>query len=112
MVLRNIFSKLKKLFLRIRSRILTEYTIMHLYPAIYKKYASKPCNENKVIFVESRLATLSNSFRIMYSTLEAETDYELSSHFLRKTFVDDLEYVRNCKALIKDMATAKCIFMD
>ncbi len=108
----DIFNRIKKLFKRIRSRLLTEYTIICLYPSIYRKIAKRQIDENKVIFIESRLSHLSNSFHVIYNTLESETNYELKSHFLRKTFVSDKEYIRNCKNLIRDIATAKYVFMD
>ncbi|MBQ7116812.1 MAG: CDP-glycerol glycerophosphotransferase family protein, partial [Clostridia bacterium] len=69
-------------------------------------------DKNKVIFIESRLDKLSNSFQLLYQTLSEETDYNLKVHFLRKTFVSDKEYRNNCKELIRDMATAGYIFMD
>ncbi len=108
MIISKIFNLLKK----IRSRLLTEYTILHLYPSIYKKHSNKPIDETKVIFIEARLDRLSNSFRVLYDTLEKDTDFTLKTHFLRKTYVSDREYISNCKKLIEDMATAKYIFMD
>ncbi len=112
MTVGSIFKKLKKLFLRIRSRLLTEFTIIYLYPMIYKHHSGQPLDTGKVIFIESRLAELSNSFRVIYGTLERETDYRLNIHYLRKTFVSDFEYIKNCCRLLKDMATAKYVFMD
>ncbi len=112
MPIRNIFNKIKNIFIRIRRKALTEITIMYLYPLIYKINARNPIDNNKVIFIESRLAVLSNSFHGVYDTLKRDTRLELKSHFLRKTFVSDIEYTKNCIALIKDMATARCVFMD
>ena len=103
---------IKNLFIRIRSRICTEYTIMLLYPFIYKLHSKEKTEKNKVIFIESRLAELSNSFRYLYDKLEENGTFVLKKHFLRKTYVSGSEYIRNCKALIKDMATAEYVFMD
>lgn len=108
----SLFSKVKNLLLRIRSRLITEYTIMYLYPSIYRKYSEKALDADKVIFIESRLDKLSNSFQVLYQRLGKETDYKLKIHFLRKTFVSNREYINNCKELIRDMATAKYVFMD
>lgn len=112
MFIRNIFSKIKNILIRIRRKMLTESTIMYLYPLIYKINSRKPLDSKKVIFIESRLSALSNSFSEIYKKLEEDTDYTLTCHFLRKTFVSDIEYTKNCFALIKDMATARCVFMD
>lgn len=108
----SLFSTAKKILMRIRSRLLTEYTIMYLYPSIYRKYSKMPTDDKKVIFIEARLDRLSNSFQVLYDTISRGTDFELKPHYLRKTFVSDKEYIRNCKDLIKDMATAKYVFMD
>ncbi len=112
MVTRNIFIKIKKIFIGIRRKALTEITIMYLYPLIYKINARKPIDNNKVIFIESRLDVLSNSFHGVYNALKKDNNLQLKSHFLRKTFVSDIEYTKNCIALIKDIATARCVFMD
>ncbi len=112
MTVGSIFKKPKKIFLRVRSRLLTEFTILYLYPFIYKRYSKNPPERDKVIFIESRLSCLSNSFSMIYDTLGRETDYRLNIHYLRKTFVSDIEYIKNCCELIKDMATAKYVFMD
>ena len=80
----SLFSKVKNLLLRIRSRLITEYTIMYLYPSIYRKYSEKALDADKVIFIESRLDKLSNSFQVLYQRLGKETDYKLKIHFLRK----------------------------
>ncbi len=110
------FTKLVKTFKRIITgifrRINTEYTIVCLYPMLYKKYSKLPVDENKVIFIESRLPVLSNSFHVLYDKLYRETNFTLSCHFLRKTFVSRKEYNRRCSELIKEMATAKYVFLD
>ena len=109
---RNIFSRVKNIFIRLRRKMLTELTIMYLYPLIYRACSRKAVESKKIIFIESRLPVLSNSFSEVYKSLNQDTDFTLKSHFLRKTFVSDIEYTKNCIALIKDMATARCVFMD
>lgn len=108
----NILKIIKKIITGVFRRINTEYTIVRLYPRIYKKYSKLPVDEKKVIFIESRLSELSNSFHVLYDTLYAETDFSLNCHFLRKTFVSRKEYNRRCLELIKDIATAKYVFLD
>ena len=109
---KNIFIRIKNILIRVRRKALTEITIMYLYPVIYYSASKKPVDKNKIIFVESRLPVLSNSFSVIYDTLSIDKQLRLNNHFLRKTFVSDVEYTKNCIALIKDMATAGCIFMD
>ncbi len=108
----NLIRLIKRVIRGIFNRLNTEYTIVFLYPLIYKKYAKLPVDESKVIFVESRLPELSNSFHVLYDKLYSETDFNLKCHFLRKTFVIRKEYNRRCRELVKDMATAGYIFLD
>lgn len=112
----NLFQRTVKLFKRlikgIFNRILTEYTIVHLYPRIYNKYSKLSVDENKVIFLEPRLEKLSNSFHILYDELYTNTNFELKCHFLRNGYVPRKEYIKRCKEAIKDMATAKYVFFS
>ena len=94
------------------NRLYTEYVIAHLYPSIYKKYSKLPVDEKKVVFVEIRLPKLTNSLQLLYDNLYANTDFDLHCHFLRNTFVTRKEYRERCKAMIRDMATAKYVFFD
>ncbi len=112
MPMRNIFSKIKNILIRIRRKALTEFTIMYLYPLLYRIGSRKDTDKDKIVFVESRLDVLSNSFHEVHKSLSENKMFKLKCHFLRKTFVSDIEYTKNCIALIKDMATARCIFMD
>ncbi len=112
MPMRNIFSKVKNILIRIRRKALTEFTIMYLYPILYRVCSRKDTDKDKIIFIESRLDELSNSFHEIHKSLSKNKAFKLKCHFLRKTFVSDIEYTKNCIALIKDMATARCIFMD
>lgn len=110
--IRSFFKRIKKFLRGKYNRLYTEYVIAHLYPSIYKKYSKEPVDEKKVIFVEIRLPKLTNSLQLMYDNLYANTDFELHCHFLRNTFVSKKEYRERCKALIRDMATAKYVFFD
>ena len=82
------------------------------YPRIYRRAAKQPLQENKVLFLECSRKTLSNSFRVIYRTLEDAYDFDLHCHFLRNTFVSRKQYRKNCKAMLRDIATAKYVFFD
>ncbi len=116
---RRLKNKLKRLKTRIKKKIRKKtdpyyvyFVLKILYPGIYKKYSKRPVDENKIVFVEIRLPKLTNSFQIMYDTLYANTDYDIHCHFLRNTFVTRPEYRARCKAMVKDIATAKYVFFD
>ncbi len=114
--IKNKLSALKKKvkkFLKSKWNVIyRHYILSYLYPKIYKKYSALPVDENKVVFVEIRLPNLTNSLQLLYDKLYAETELNLHCHFLRNTFVSRKEYRERCKAFIKDIATAKYVFMD
>ena len=106
------FRKTKKL---IRNQInprYNRYLLKTKYPAIYKKYSKLPVDEKKVVFVEIRLPKLTNSYKVIYDELYRNYDFDIHCHFLRNTFVSRKEYRKRCEAFIKDIATAKYVFMD
>lgn len=110
--LKKLRTKIKKNFRKMTDPYYVYFVLKILYPSIYKKYSKRPVDENKVVFVEIRLPKLTNSFQIMYDILYANTDYDIHCHFLRNTFVPRPEYRARCKAMVKDIATAKYVFFD
>lgn len=114
---KTIKSKIKKWFIHshIRQWIIKFYrfyTLKIMYPSLYKKEAKKPVDEKKVIFIEVRMTKLADSFELIYKKIKEEKEYTLHSHFLCMGFVKKLEYVRLCRAMVKDIADAKYIFID
>lgn len=88
------------------------YTLRILYPGVYKKYAKLPVDENKIVFIEIRLPELTNSFKLLYDELVTDYDFTIHSHFLRTTFVSRQEFRRRCCDMMRDIATAKYVFMN
>lgn len=83
-----------------------------LYPAVYWKASRKPVKKNKILFVEVRLKTISNSLRLLEERLSEAGSYEIREHFLRNGFVSGKQYMRNCLSYIKDAADAEYIFIS
>ena len=79
-------------------------------PAAYNAHKNEPVDERKVIFIELRLPDVSNSFRILYDELQRDFDLDIHVHLLRNSFVPREEYIRRCKEMLADAATAKYIF--
>ena len=77
-----------------------------IFPAIYRKNARNPVDENKVIFIEPRLTKLTNSIMQLHNRFEAE-GYDIHEHYLRDRFARYREQYKRGKAFAKDMATAK-----
>ncbi len=88
------------------------YMLKVKLPAVYRKYASQPIDEKKVVFFEVRLAELTNSFQTLYKAVTAMDAYDVHTHFLRLSFVSRKQYDKNCVKFVKDIATAKYIFTD
>lgn len=104
--------KIKVSFRKTTDPIYRYYIFKKLYPRIYKKYSKLPVDEKKVVFVELRLPTLTNSFKVIYDELYTNYDFDIHCHFLRNTFTTRTDYRNRCKAFIRDIATAKYVFMD
>lgn len=82
-----------------------------VFPEAYSSQADQPLQENKVILIEPRYATLSNSFQALYQELKEHYNFDVHIHCLRDTFVSKSQYVENCKVMLQDAATAKYIFL-
>lgn len=104
--------KLKNIIVKKTNPLYKFYTFKLLYPAVYRRAAKKPVDENKVVFIELRLPTLTNSFKLMYDTLYTNYDFDIHCHFLRNTYVKRKQYRKNCVKMLKDIATAKYVFFD
>lgn len=110
--LRNGKDYLKKLKKRVNNRLNKYYNFRWRFPRAYRKEARKPVQENKIVFVEIRLPELTNSFKVLYDRIAANYDFEIHAHFLRNTFVKKVEYDQRCEDAIRDIATAKYVFLN
>lgn len=83
-----------------------------LFPYQYNKYCKEPVKHGKVIFIEVRSASLSNSMKEMYRKLESYPQLELKTHFLLEGVGGRKENVKRTLAMLKDMATAEYVFLS
>lgn len=81
-------------------------------PGVYNSEVTKPIQENKVIIIEPRYDFLSNNFQLLYKEVSENYNFDIHIHYLRESFVPKAEYHDNCRAMLKDMATAKYVFMN
>lgn len=105
----------RKVYRACRKQVRRAYRFRMLrihYPGIYKRYAKRPVNENKVVFIEVREAKISDSFELMYKTLTEKYNYEVHTHFLRSGFSKRKVYQHACEAMIADIADAKYVFLN
>lgn len=110
--LKKIKNKIKKPFIRIWAKVYRYTTLKWIYPREYKKYADAPIDEKKVVFVEMRYDNITNSVRVLYDEIVQNYDLDVRNHFLRFGLARRLETLRRAKVMIKDIATAKYIFID
>ena len=108
----GLYKKTKKKFRKVLSRGYKFYTLRLLYPTLYRMYSMMPVKKNKVVFIEVRMPKISDSFRLLYDRIKADTKYKVSTHFLRMSFVPRKEYRKLCKNMVKDIATAKYVFLN
>lgn len=83
-----------------------------MLPDAYISQAEEPLQENKVIMIEPRYASLSNTFQVLYQALTQQYRFDVHIHCLRDTYVPREEYLKNCEQMLRDAATAKYIFLS
>lgn len=85
-----------------------------IFPDIYRRAVSEggPVQENKVLFVDEQYDYITDSFRLIYDRLKADPSCDVHVHYLRRPFVSRREFNRRCIKMLKDMATAKYVFLD
>ena len=105
---RRIIRKIKKPF----AKLYKFYMFKIKYPSLYKKYAQKPINMKKVVFIEGRMNYITNSSEYIYNELKDNYDFIIHTHFLKMGFVRRKEYRALCEEMIKDVATAGYVFMN
>ncbi len=78
------------------------------YPLLFNFVALfHPIQEDKVIFLELRLPSLSNSFQEIYNELVRNYNLNIHCHFFRISFVTKTEQYKRMRDFVIDAATAK-----
>ncbi len=88
------------------------YTLRILYPRIYKAGKKKKLNDKKVVFIEVRMPEISDNFQLIYDELNKNYDFEITTHFLRESFVSRKEFAQRAKKMVEDISDAKYIFLN
>lgn len=102
----------KKVLRRGVSKIGKFYYFRMVLPAAYNKERKKPIEEDKVLFIEVRLSQVTNSFEVIYDELLSNYDFNIHFHYLLEGSVTKGEYLDRCKDMLKDLATAKYVFIN
>lgn len=83
-----------------------------IYPLAYKKAARKPMNLNKMVLIEVRRSYISNCFELLYNRLNDLLEIETHCFFIDATKVGYVEKLKRQYKIIKEIADAKCIFVN
>ncbi len=98
--------------LKIAKRIAKDRLLSRKLPAIYEEAAKQPVDERKVLFAEGKLTAMPDAYTLLWNRLEKRYDFDLSYITLRQNSVRYKEYEQNCEAFVRELATAKYVFLN
>ena len=81
------------------------------FPRQYRKYSGAPVDPRKVVFMEPRLAKLTNSMTVLRDRFAASEHYDVHEWFLRQDFSRHRAEYRKAMDFIRDAATARYIIV-
>ncbi len=88
-------------------------TLKFIYPMAYRRETAKqPLNGKKVVFLEMRMGQITDSLELIYRALEKDGSYQLRVCSIGDGLVPAAEQYKNSLAALKEMASAKYIFLD
>ncbi len=101
----------KKYYNKAASRIYKFATLKVIYPLTYNFYKKKPIDEKKVLLIEVRSLSLTDSYAVLDRELKARDDIKISYQYLGETVVGVFGCLKRGLACIKELATAKAAFI-
>lgn len=107
----NFKSKLKKYCHKVIARLYKFMSLKIIYPFIYNFYKRKPVDEKKVLLIEVRSLSLTDSYAVLDRELKARGDLNISYQFLGETIVNKIGCFKRGLSCVKELATAKAAFI-
>lgn len=107
-IVRFVYDKLvdrKKRFIKYRN-------LKVRYPKQYYKSCKAPIQEDKIIFIENRSDTVSNSYKLLYDTLCRNYNFNVHVHLLRNDVGTPKEQDKRILNMLSDISTAKYVFVN
>lgn len=93
-------------------RQICKYIVFKMvYPCVYSVGKLRKINKKRILFVENHGEVLSEDYSLLQSELEAQ-GYEVYTHYLRISSSSWGSIVRRTIAMIWDMSTAACVFLN
>lgn len=87
------------------------YTLKYLYPKTYSRCAKQPVQE-KIVFLEVRMPTLTDNFQLLYDRLKEEGTYALKVCSIGDGLAKRRVQRKNSLAALREIATAKFVFIN
>ena len=107
----NVKKVIKKYYNKAASRIYKFATLKIIYPLFYNLHKRKPIDEKKVLLIEVRSLSLTDSYAVLDRELKARGDLNISYQFLGETIVGVFGCLKRGLACVKELATAKAAFI-
>lgn len=101
----------KKYYNKAASRIYKFATLKVIYPLTYNFYKKKPIDDKKVLLIEVRSLSLTDSYAVLDRELKARGDIKISYQYLGETVVGVFGCLKRGLECIKGLATAKAAFI-
>lgn len=101
----------KKYYNKAASRIYKFATLKVIYPLVYNFHKRKPIDDKKVLLIEVRSLSLTDSYAVLDRELKARGDIKISYQYLGETIVGVFGCLKRGLACIKELATAKAAFI-
>lgn len=83
-----------------------------IFPGVYKKYAKRPLNNKKVIFIELRYDQITDNFKLLYNRIKKTGKYDVKIIFLKNIDPNKRAYMKRCFKMLKEIADAKYVFLN
>lgn len=99
-------------FYKMMKRVTKDLLLFYLLPWEYRKAARSPIETGYVLFLSTKEATIPESFQVLYERLVECGRYRVQFFSLNKLNATAFEYLRNCIAVVKQVAVAEVVFLD
>lgn len=104
---KNMISKAKDII----KGLFKDITLGFILPHVYARAAKNPVDKRKVLFLESKQVEIPDSFRVLFDRLEEDACFDPVYVSLGQYRVSPLQYLNNCMGALRDVATARCVFL-
>ncbi len=88
------------------------WTLHYLYPSRYRRFAKRPAQEKKAVFLQVKSPQLADNFMPIMEKMEEEGGWIIKIHCLGEGVSSHKAVRENCLKALEDIADAKYIFVN